>query len=301
MNSNTIKIAPDLSFSRIVHGYWRLKDWNLTTAQISTLLNEALELGISTIDHADIYGDYECEAIFGEALKDNSSLRDKLQLVSKCGIMLLSDKYPKRIVKHYDYSEAHIIKSAEQSLQNLHTDRLDLLLLHRPSPYYDPAQVASAFDRLKKEGKVRHFGVSNFTPSQLSSLQSYCDMPLVTNQIEVSVGCLEHFDNGNIDYLLEKRMHPMAWSPLGGGAFFKEDYMNKPVVQAVHQVASQLEIDDISQVMYAWLLNHPVGILPIVGSSNIGRIKSAVDALKIKLNYQQWFKIYEAVLGHEVP
>lgn len=299
--TNKITLTNNLECSRIVHGYWRLKDWNLSPDQILTLLNEGLALGISTIDHADIYGDYECEAIFGQAIKNNSSLRDQLQLVSKCGIMLLSDKFPNRRIKHYDYSTEHIVRSAEQSLKNLGTDRLDLLLLHRPSPYYDPAQVAAAFDALKQAGKVRHFGVSNFNPRQFSSLQSYCDMPLVTNQIELSVGCLEHFKNDNIDYLLKKRVHPMAWSPLGGGAFFKDEYIGSPVVQAVHQVAAELEIDDISQVMYAWLLNHPAGILPIVGSSNIHRIKSAVDALNITLSHEQWFKIYEASLGHEVP
>jgi len=299
--TNNIQLANDLSCSRIVHGYWRLNDWKISTEQIKQLLEESLALGISTIDHADIYGDYECEAVFGQALKGNSSLRDKLQLVSKCGIMLVSDKFPKRSVKHYNYSAEHIINSAEQSCENLQTDRLDLLLLHRPSPFYNPEEVAKAFDALKTAGVVRHFGVSNFTPRQFSSLQSYCDMPLVTNQIELSVGCLEHFDNGNIDYLLEKRVHPMAWSPLGGGVFFKDEYMSTPMVQAVHKVASELEIDDISQVMYAWLLNHPVGILPIVGSSNIHRIKSAVAALNITLTHEQWFKIYEASLGHKVP
>ena len=301
MQSSRKQLTPDLSFSTFVHGYWRLTDWDYSNEQIISLIQEGLDLGVTTIDHADIYGDYECEAIFGKALGGRSSLREQIELVSKCGIKLLSEKYPDREVKYYDLSYEHIVRSAEQSLKNLQTDYLDVLLLHRPSPLYNPSEVARAFSALHQSGKVRYFGVSNFTPQQTTTLQSYLEQPLVTNQIEISVNCLEHFDNGNMDYLLEKRLHPMAWSPLAGGKLFSAANKDRmPLLEVIHALANQKETD-IATIMYAWLLKHPVGIMPIVGSGKIARIKDAVHAQSVQLTDQEWFKIYQATLGHEVP
>ncbi|MDC7999077.1 aldo/keto reductase [Gilvibacter sediminis] len=300
MQSGRKQLTKDLSFSTFIHGYWRLKDWEYSQDEILNLLQQGLDLGITTIDHADIYGDYECETLFGKALANKSSLRSQLELVSKCGIKLLSEKYPERSVKSYDLSYDHIVGSTEQSLKNLQTDYLDVLLLHRPSPLYDPGEVARAFDHLKQSGKVRYFGVSNFTPQQTQTLQSYLDQDLITNQIEISVNCLEHFDNGNIDYLLEKRMHPMAWSPLAGGKLFSAANKDRvPLLEVIHNIAGELNTD-IATIMYAWLLKHPVGIMPIVGSGKIERLKAAVRAQEINLSDEHWFRIYEAKLGHEV-
>ena len=296
------KLTEDLKFSRIVQGLWRITDWDLSDQELLKFTEQVFELGITTFDQADIYGNYESQIFFGNALKLNKSLRSKIQIVSKCGINLLSDKFPERKVKHYDYSFKHIVESVEQTLEDLQTDYLDVLLLHRPSPFFDPQEVAQAFEKLRKSGKVLRFGVSNFTPGQTQMLSAYLDEPLVTNQVEISPFCLEHFLNGNIDFFLKEGMKPMAWSPLAGGSF-----LNKPtkhetrVLHALHHVAEELEIENIDVLIYAWLLNHPSGILPIVGSGKIDRVKSAVEALEVKMDLEQWFRIYESSLGYELP
>jgi len=212
-----IKLAENLELSRIIQGHWRLADWNFKPHELLELTEKVYELGITTFDHADIYGDYSCEHLFGEALALKKELREKIQIISKCGIMLVSKKYPHRKVKYYDYSYEHIVTSVNTTLKKLNTDYLDLLLLHRPAPFFDPEEVSRALNHLKSEGKVLHFGVSNFTPEQFEMLSSYVDQKLVTNQVEISPYCLENFENGNMNYFLKERIKPMAWSPLAGG------------------------------------------------------------------------------------
>ncbi|WOI23588.1 aldo/keto reductase [Nonlabens ulvanivorans] len=298
---NTVKIAPQLEISRIVLGIWRLLDWNMTDQQLLTYLKQSIEAGVTTFDHADIYGDYECEAGFGKALQLEPSLRSQMQLITKCGIKLKSSKFPDRSVKYYDYSKKYIIQQVEQSLKNLNTDYIDVLLLHRPSPIFNPNEVAAAFDELKTSGKLNHLGVSNFTPVQFESLQSYIKEPLVTNQIEISPGQLEHFENGNLDYLIEKRVSPMAWSPLGGGSLLNpQDEKSLKTHDAIARVAVQIEETDLSKVIYAWTLMHPSHIIPVLGTGKIERLKTAVDALDTTLSLEQWFDIYTASLGTEV-
>ncbi len=298
---NTVKIAPQLEISRIVLGIWRLLDWNMTDQQLLTYIKQSMEAGVTTFDHADIYGDYECEAGFGKALQLEPSLRSQMQLITKCGIKLKSSKFPDRSVKYYDYSKEYIIQQAEQSLKNLNTDYIDVLLLHRPSPFFNPNEVAAAFDELKTSGKVNHLGVSNFTPVQFESLQSYIKEPLVTNQIEISPGQLEHFENGNLDYLIEKRVSPMAWSPLGGGSLLNpQDEKSLRIHDAIARVAAQIEETDLSKVIYAWTLMHPSHIIPVIGTGKIERLKAAVSASDIRLNLEQWFDIYTASLGSDV-
>ena len=297
-----IKLADDLKLSRIVHGHWRLSDWNLSAQEILTLTEQIIELGITTFDHADIYGDYSCESLFGKALELKKGLRDKIQIVTKCGIKLVSDKFPDRKIKYYDYSYDHIINSVDSSLQNLNTDYIDLLLLHRPAPFFNAEEVALAFSHLKLSGKVLYCGVSNFTPLQFEMLNSYTDEDLVTNQVEISPYCLENFENGTIDFLLKEDIKPMAWSPLAGGNLLNpKDKKGQRIFNALTEVAKELEESSIAKVVYAWLLNHPAKILPIVGSGKIERIKQAIDALEIKLTTEQWYKIYIASLGQEVP
>ena len=201
-----VALNKEVKLSRVIHGMWRLKDWSLSKQQLLQLIEESIALGVTSFDHADIYGNYECEAIFGEALALKPALRKQMQLISKCGIMLVTDKNPQRTVKHYDYSKTHIINSVNQSLKNLGTDYLDVLLLHRPSPFMNAAEIAEAFDTLKKEGKVRAFGVSNFNAMQFELLDSFLSEKLVTNQIEISASCLEHFDNNNLDFLQRKKI-----------------------------------------------------------------------------------------------
>jgi len=298
---NRIALNDNLSLSRIVHGYWRLRDWDLSDDQLLKLIEQVLELGITSFDHADIYGNHTCEAYFGRALALKPELREKMELISKCGIKMATDYNPELEIKIYDYSTEYIIKQAETSLKNLGTDRLDLLLLHRPAPFFNPEEVAKAFDQLKNSGKVLNFGVSNFSPAQFDTLQSYLDMPLATNQVEISVSCLEHFENENTEYFLKHKIKPMAWSPLAGGAIFNpKTEKEQRLATVLKTIAAELSTD-IDQVMYAWLLKHPTGIMPIVGSQHIKRIKSAVDALKIELSLEQWYKIYIASKGEDLP
>lgn len=295
-------LADSLEVSRIVWGLWRLMEWQMPTEKLLGQIEEALALGVSTFDHADIYGDYSCEAAFGKALQRKPQLRDKMQLVSKCGIKLISPRYPERRLPHYDTSYAHIIRSVELSLKNLQTDYLDLLLIHRPDPLMDPADTARAFEQLEKEGKVRHFGVSNFTPGQYEMLDAWFPGKLVTNQVEVSAYCLEHFQNGNMDFFLQKKLHPMAWSPVGGGQLFTPtDNKRKRLHQKLSELAERKSLDGIDMLLYAWLLQHPAKIIPIVGSGRMERLRRAVESLKVDLSREEWFEIWVASQGHPVP
>jgi len=238
---DTVKLKDDLEFSRIIHGYWRLMDWNLSNEEVVKLIEEAYELGITTIDHADIYGNFCCEEKFGEALKLKRGLREKLQIVTKCGIKFPTANRPENKSHCYDTSKEHIIKSAERSLKNFNTDYLDLLLIHRVDALLNPEEVAEAFTKLKNEGKVRYFGVSNFLPAQFNMLNSYLDDKLVTNQVEISPLCLDAFEDGTLDLMLEKRVKPMAWSPLAGGRLFKgNDERTLRVQKALNKIKAVL-------------------------------------------------------------
>lgn len=299
---NTIKLTNDFEISRIVHGHWRLADWNLNKQELLKLTQECFELGITTFDHADIYGNYTCEKLFGDALELKPSLREDIQLITKCGIKLTSDKFPERALNHYDYSYNHIVSSVENSLKNFQTDYIDVLLLHRPSPFFNPEEVAKAFEILKKSGKVLHFGVSNFTPQQFKALAAYTDEKLITNQVEISPLCLEHFDNGNIDYFLQKNIKPMAWSPLAGGQLLNPSTEKEQrIFNTLTKIANELNINSIDKLIYSWLLMHPSAIIPVVGSGKIERIKNAIDALSVEMNLEQWFQIYTASTGVGVP
>ncbi|MBL7843959.1 MAG: aldo/keto reductase [Cyclobacteriaceae bacterium] len=283
--------GPELS--RIITGVWR---WHaLSSSDTEALINTSLENGITTFDHADIYGNYSCEELFGYAIANRSSLRSTIQLVTKCGIKLLSDKRPEHRVKHYDTSKEHIVASVEHSLQNLKTDYLDLLLLHRPDPLMNPAEVAEAFSTLKQSGKVLFFGISNFTVTQFEMLQSYLPFPLVTNQIELSLFNHQLFFDGTVDTLMKHHISPMAWSPLGGGKFFTASETQKQLeALAQHYTCS------LSQLLLAWLLKHPSGIFPILGTTNASRLTEGANALTVKLDRQHWFAMLKLVTGKDV-
>lgn len=296
-----VKAADKIELSRIAHGYWRMLDWGLSQKEILKLLEECLDLGITTIDHADIYGNYNCEQHFGEVLALKPELRKKLKIITKCGIKLVSKNRPEHKIKYYDTSKEHIMVSVENSLKNLKTDYIDVLLIHRPSPFMDPQEVAEAFEELKANGKVLNFGVSNFKPSQFNMLSSYLDFPLVTNQIEISPLCLEHFELGTIEQCQEYKIPPMAWSPLSGGKIFTcEQEKNKRLCKTLEKIRKEIGVKEIEQIAYSWLLSHPAKIIPIVGSGNIKRIKTAVGALEIKLSAQQWFEIWQSSTGKAV-
>ena len=291
----------ELNLSRAALGLWRAKEWNYTTQQLTELVTQSLETGITTFDHADIYGGYECENLFGKVLSENSSLRRKMQLVTKCGIKLVSPKFPDHGIHCYDTTKEHIIKSAERSLKNLNTDYLDLLLIHRPDPLMNADETAEAFKEQKKSGKVLHFGVSNFLPHHFSMLQSRLEIPLSTNQIEVSPLYTEQFDNGNIDYLQEKRISPMVWSPFAGGRMFWENSEQANRVRTVLNELGEKYQTGIEAIAAAWLLVHPVNFILVLGSGKIGRIKAAMKGLDIKLTREEWFKIWVASKGNDIP
>jgi predicted oxidoreductase len=295
-----IQLTDDLQFSRIIHGHWRLADWNYTAQETLRLLEQCLELGITTIDTADIYGGYSCEGLFGNALTLKPALREKLEIVTKCGIKLANTNNGYRL-NHYDSSKAHIISSVERSLKEMKTDYIDVLLIHRPDVLTDPEEVASAFSSLKRDGKVKHFGVSNFLPSQVNMLNAFVNEPLVTNQVELSVMFRDHFENGVIDQSIEKKMPPMAWSPLSGGRIFTgTDEKSKRVRATLEKVTAEMEAPGIDEVMYAWLMYHPANIMPIVGSGKLERIKSAIHALSLKMTREQWYEIWVSSRGRNV-
>ena len=283
-----------LKLSRIIAGAWR---WKLDSKQIEALIHASVESGISSFDHADIYGGYDNEALFGDVLKKDNSLRTNIELITKCGIKLLSSKRPEHQIKHYDSSKAHIVWSAENSLKQLHTDYIDLLLLHRPDPLMHPAEVAEAFATLKQSGKVLHFGVSNFSTAQFNMLQSYLDFPLLTNQIELSLFKPEAFFDGTVDHLMQHAISPMAWSPLGGGKFFE-----KGGVAFEKQVAQLCEKYHCSatQLLLAWLLKHPSKIFPIIGTTKPERIQEASQAVTIQLEREDWYEMLKWVQGKDV-
>ncbi|MFP8843894.1 aldo/keto reductase family oxidoreductase [Shewanella baltica] len=290
------------TFSEFVAGFWRMESWDMTPMQRLNLIEQYLELGVTTMDHADIYGQYQCETLFGEALALKPALRQQMQIVSKCGIKPAFACCPERYVNHYDTSCKHIIASVEHSLKQLNTDYLDLLLIHRPDPLMDADAVAEAFKILKQAGKVQHFGVSNFTNAQFFLLQSRLDAPLVTNQVELSPLAMCTLHDGTLDLCQQRRIRPMAWSCLAGGKIFET---TNPQAVRLHQtlklIAEQVGAQDISQVIYAWVRMLPSRPVPLIGSGNIERIKSAVASNEIQLDRQQWFSIWQASMGHSVP
>jgi predicted oxidoreductase len=289
------------TFSRIVAGIMRLREWGLDTAGLLDFIHQCLDLGVTTFDHADIYGSYEVEELFGLALATEPSLRGRLELVTKTGIQLVSSNRPQTRVHHYDTSRDHIIASAERSLRNLHTDILDLLLIHRPDPLMDADEVAEALTALLAAGKVRHVGVSNFTSRQFELLQSRLDAPLVTNQIELSVLYLAPLHDGTLDLLQQRRVPPMVWSPVAGGRLFDPSDERARRVRATLEAIGGDIGASVDQVALAWLLRHPARVLPVMGTGKIERLGEAVAAETLLLDRQQWFAVWEASAGHEVP
>ncbi|MCK0553483.1 Oxidoreductase YdhF [Pantoea ananatis] len=285
-------------FSPLIMGYWRLMEWDMTPQQRVAFIEHHLSLGISTVDHADIYGDYRCEAAFGEALKQVPSLRQRLQIVTKCGIATRAK--PEHQIGHYITDAAHILASAERSLQAFHTDYLDLLLIHRPDPLMDADDVADAFLQLHQAGKVLHFGVSNFTPAQFALLQSRLPFSLVTNQLEISPVQQNVLLDGSLDHCQQQRLRPMAWSCLGGGRLFSDPHF-QPLRDELARVREETGASSLEQVVYAWVMRLPSKPLPIIGSGKTQRVTEAAGAVDLSLSRQQWFRIRKAALGYDVP
>ena len=290
--------ANGLELSRIVAGMWRMVDWSMTVEQRVALIEQCVAMGVTSFDHADIYGNYGVEGLFGEALRAQPSLRDRIQLVSKCGIKLLSNKRPEHKIQHYDTTAAHIVASAEESLRQLHTDRLDLLLIHRPDPLMDFDEIAEAFTRLKQAGKVLHVGVSNFSRHQFEVLNRRVE--LATNQVEFSPLHVAPMFDETFDGLQDLGIPPMIWSPLGGGRLFTANDANAENLRLViKDIADRLH-QPFASVVFAWIMQLPSKPIPLTGSGRIEAIKVAVAGAGFQLSRHDWFAILRAARGHEV-
>lgn len=286
------------ALSRIVAGMWRMNEWGMSVQQRVAFIEQCIELGVTSFDHADIYGDYGVESVFGEALRAQPLLRGRIELVSKCGIKLVSGKRPQHGIQHYDTSAAHIIASAEESLRQLGTSHLDLLLIHRPDPLMDFDEVAEAFTRLQQAGKVRHVGVSNFTRHQFECLNRR--VPLATNQVEFSPMCVAPIFDQTFDGLQDLRIAPMVWSPLGGGRLFTSgDARAAEVRSVIQEIAERME-KPFASVLFAWIMQLPSRPIPLTGTGRFEAIREAVAATSFQLERGDWFRILRAARGHEV-
>lgn len=295
-----IKLSDTLSISQVVVGCMRAKDAGMEGESFLRLVQECLDMGITSFDHAPVYGGYSCEKMFGDAvLKPHPELREKMRIITKAGIVLPGVNGNKTI--YYDSSKEEILREVDQSLAKLATDHIDLLLVHRPDPLADPADTAEALEKVVKDGKVLQVGVSNYMPSQIQALQSYLSIPLVTNQMELSVKTVENFFNGVTDDAFTRRMPLMSWSPLGGGSVFAgKDEQSVRLRKALQEIAENHKTT-MDAIMYAWLFVHPVGIAAITGTMNSSRIRTAVEALDLSLSYDEWYQILEASRGYSVP
>ncbi len=275
---------------------WGAWGENLSSKEMTMLMHTCLENDITTFDHADIYGDYSTESSFGKALDNASIPRENIQLISKCGIQYLGKARSNR-VKHYNYSKEYIIWSAEQSLSNLKTEYLDLFLLHRPSPLMHPHEIAEAISQLQDQGKIKQFGVSNFTASQVRFISEY--IPVGVNQIEISITHFSSMLDGTLEQMQLLECIPMAWKPLG--AYFKENNMQNLRIEKELNFLSEKYQASKNQLLLAWLLQHPSGIIPVVGSTKIRRLKEMAKVKHFSLEIEDWFALLVASQGHKVP
>ncbi len=303
-----------LQSSRLAYGCWRIASTgniqeDLKTARAAILA--AIESGYTLFDHADIYCKGRAESAFGEVLRENPSLRKKILIATKCGIRLADE--PPGSPQRYDFTAEHIIRSCEQSLKRLHTERIDLFQLHRPDWLMEVEEVAIAFASLHKNGKVREFGVSNFKPSQVGllqrALQQKLEKNLVTNQVEVSLAQLTTFEDGTLDQCQALNITPLAWSPLAGGLLGdgatdllpgQKGYKPAPIITALDAIAVDRGTTRVA-IALAWLLKHPTRMIPIIGSIKPDRIRAAATAAEIELTRDEWYRLLIAARGEPLP
>ena len=272
---------------------WGTWGVNYSKKEMCQLISESFDSGINSFDHADIYGGYTTEESFGDAFLDTGIKRENVFFISKCGIMYPSKKLPIKI-KHYDYSEGHIIKSVDSSLKHLKTDYLDCFLLHRPSPLMDVSIIANTINSLIKSGKIKSFGVSNFTTSQMEMFKGKVE--ILYNQINLSITHVDHMFDGTLEYMQANNILPMAYSPLG--SYFKNE--NNELKKVVDRLKNKYGCTDY-ELLVCWLLNHPSKIYPVIGTTKSERIKKSIKSLKIKIDLIDWFELLEAHLGNRVP
>ncbi|UJF29791.1 aldo/keto reductase [Kaistella sp. 97-N-M2] len=286
-----------MNFSSIIVGTMRWGIWgaNHSAKNVQKLIETSVNENLTTFDHADLYGDYTTEKLFGEAFSEMDIKREEVQFISKCGIQMPCKNRPFNL-KSYNYSKDHILKSVDQSLDNLKTDYLDVLLLHRPSPLMDPDEIAGAFKVLREQKKVLHFGVSNFSPSQFDLINEA--FPIITNQVEISLNRTDAFYDGTLDQLMLKKLQPMAWSVMGN-YFSEKSEENARIKKVLDELCAKYGAEE-NQILLAFLLKHPAKILPVIGTSRVESVKKLKQAVNVHLEMEDWFKLLEAHAGEEV-
>jgi predicted oxidoreductase len=289
-----------MNLSPIIIGCMKLGTWgaNLSSAELERFIDGCLDLGLTDFDHADIYGGYTTERQFGEVIRRRPDLKNKVRITTKCGIMYPSVERPQYQLKHYNLSADHIRTSIDRSLENLGMDELHVFLLHRPDVLLDPAEIAEAFTAAKQAGKIGHVGVSNFTPSQFDLLHQA--VPLETNQVQASLTHLSPFTDGTLDQLLRLGITPTAWSPLGGGKLFAGDDAQAVRIREAAAPLCEVHHCTLDQLLLAWLMRHPAGIIPVTGTSKLERIKAALEATTIHLTHEEWYQLWTASTGEKV-
>ncbi len=287
-----VRLSDKVSLSGIVQGFWRLPDWHMSDEENAKLLRDCVERGVTSFDTAQVYGLGACEEQLGRALKVSGLKRTEFQVISKTGIAWSDPE--KGGFMHYDTRYDTIVNSVKESVRKLGCGYLDLLLIHREDPCIDHHEAARALKDLKKEGVILEAGVSNFDPFKFTALNNCMGGTLVTNQIEWNPVCFEHFNSGMMDVLVEKKIHPMIWSPLAGGRIFTSD--EETCVKARAKITEIAERHGTTPdtIVYAWLMHHPVGAIPICGSRNAERLDRAIAALDVKLTNMEWYEIYVA-------
>jgi predicted oxidoreductase len=276
---------------------WGAWGENFTTGQYQKLIDQCVAIGLNVFDHADIYGHYTTEADFGHALKGNSSIRNQIKIITKCGINMLTPNRPHHAIKSYDTSAAHIIKSVEQSLTNFHTDYIDTLLIHRPDILINVEEVAATITALKTSGKIKSFGVSNFTTSQVALLHKY--IPVEHHQVEISVTNLNAFDNGVLDQCQLENIEAQSWSPMGNGIFTENTEQHHRILSEADSLSKAYECS-VNQILLAFLYAHPSQIVPVIGTTKFERIQDAAKAMDIELSREDFYKLWTASTGKEV-
>ncbi len=290
-----------IKFSSVIAGCMRLGEWGAKydTDGYEKFIDGCLDLGVDNFDHADIYGGFSTEQEFGAVIKRRPDLKSKVKITTKCSIKFPCDNRPNYKSKFYDSTPEDIIKSVDNSLSYLNVDSIELLLLHRPDLLLDARAVADTFVELNKQGKVKYFGVSNYTTDQFDLLNSF--YPLINNQLEVSLLHLDAFYNGTLNQCQKLDITPTAWSPLGGGTIFKDTQDEKAL--RIKEAAKDLMVTyncNLSQLLLAWLAQHPTGIRPLLGTSKVSRVEEAVKAVNIKMTRADWYLMLEASRGHEI-
>ena len=298
-------IAPNgPEFSRLVYGTWRILDDPACANAKHFLerLHACLDLGITTLDTAEIYGVYQVEEFIGEALRHEPELRRRFEFVTKCGIYIPCEFHPERKVAHYNATARRIVKSAEKSLRLLGVERIDLLLVHRPDWLTSADETAAGLNQLLREGKIRAAGVSNYTVDQFELLNSRMDQPLVTNQVEMSLLHMDALYDGTTDQCQRLRIHPMAWSPLYKGKLMDPtDEASGRIHAYTREIAEKYGNASVDQLAYAWIMAHPSGPLPIIGTNRLDRLKATAAAAEIELEREDWYGLWQAAKGHGVP